>query len=76
MSAFQGIVRFIKTDSPEGDYFAMESTEVPGHYTGDLSGPRGWLEDHIGKLVEVIDSDEQFSIKLLKEKMHETHDKT
>ncbi len=65
MAEIKGIVRFIKTDSPEDDYFALESMEVPDHFTGDVHGPRGWVEGLIGKTVVVVETQRLYSVTVL-----------
>lgn len=60
----QGIVRYI-TDHPDGDNFTLESTERPDEFVGTLTGPRLWLEDHLGKTVCVIITDQHFSITVI-----------
>lgn len=68
MGVYQGIVRYIKTDDPDNDYFALESKEQPGHYTDSLSGPKWWLEDHLGDMVCVVDTHKHFSITVMEER--------
>jgi len=62
MTKRTGIVRFIRTDAPEDDYFSLESVDRPDHYVGDVNGPRGWLERLVGARVTVVETQKQYSV--------------
>lgn len=64
----RGIVRYIRTDCPEDDYYSLENASLPGHFlSGDLQIPEWFLEDCKDKLVEVVviqEGRDLFSLKI------------